>query len=45
MTFEILKIPELIEVCRVKTPEEAHHMLKKWIDYKPDYDFQIMEVH
>jgi len=33
----------LIEVCRVRTIEEAYDMLKKWMDYKPSSLFQIME--
>lgn len=34
----------LIEVDRVKTPEEAYSLLKKWMDYKPQSKFEMMEI-
>jgi len=33
----------IIEVCSVRTIEEAYHMLKKWMDYKPEAKFDLME--
>ena len=33
----------IIEVCRIRTIEEAYHMLKKYIDQKPESQFEIME--
>ena len=34
----------LIEVCRVRTVEEAYDMLKQWMDYRPESTFEMMEV-
>ena len=45
--YSIVEISKagLIEVCRVKTVEEAYHMLKKWMDYKPNSSFEMMEAY
>lgn len=34
----------LIEVDRVRTVEEAYAMLKKWCEYRPESQFELLEV-
>ena len=42
--FAIVDIQQMIEVCRVRTPEEAHHMLYQWQQLDPAVQFEIMRV-
>lgn len=35
---------EIFEVCRVRTVEEAHDMLRKWTEYEPESNFEIIEI-
>lgn len=46
MRYAIVQLTKtgLIEVCKVRTVEEAYHMLKKWMDYQPSEKFEMMEV-
>lgn len=43
MKYAIIDIKNLNQVCEMSTPEEAYDMLKKWKEYDPSKEFEMME--